>query len=276
MAGQEAMLSVLYGFAVLALLTGFKADGSVAPQPAKFFLRKDREVKQQQLHGSALNTALAFDLYRDLATRTTAEPNILFSPLGLASALALLSQVSGSESRSQALRALGLEANSTEQSVEATISALTDLQRKLTTQERSGGDGSEATAGAAPAAGNRTGGEDEAVGGTGTEDGARAGGQLRLWSRLNVDGKTSTDYDRFFSSPQHPGSSAFNISFETLKRDLQTSDKLILHNYVSFKGSRLSLICGFICAWLCSPHNLRCSALTFEQLDRNITSFCFR
>lgn len=249
MARQEAMLSVLYSFAVLALLTGFIADGSVAPQPEKFFLRKDREVKQQQLHRSALNTALAFDLYRDLATRTAAEPNILFSPLGLASALALLSQVSGSASRSQALKALGLAANSTEQSAEATISALTDLQHNLTLQQRSGG-GSEATAGVAPDAGNRTGGEDGAVGGTGSEDGARAGGQLRLWTRLNVDGKTSTDYDRFFSRPHHPGSSAFNISFETLKRDLETSDKLILHNYVYFKGSSLCLICIFLCIFI--------------------------
>ncbi|KAG7244275.1 hypothetical protein INR49_004413 [Caranx melampygus] len=174
---------------VLALLTGFIADGSVTPQPEKFFLRKDREVKQQQLHRSALNTALAFDLYRDLATRTTAEPNILFSPLGLASALALLSQVSGSASRSQALKALGLAANSTEQSVEATISALTDLQHNLTLQEMSGG-GSEATAGVAPDAGNKTGGEDGAVGGTGTEDGAHAGVprsfQLNATTKLEV------------------------------------------------------------------------------------------
>ncbi|XP_023286059.1 alpha-1-antitrypsin-like protein CM55-MS [Seriola lalandi dorsalis] len=255
MARQEAMMSVVYSFtvlALLALLTGFIADGSVAPKPEKLFLRKDQEVKQQQqqqqqqqLNTSALNTALAFDLYRDLATRTTAEPdvqqqqqhNILFSPWGLASALGLLSQVSGSESRSQALKTLGLAANSTEQSVEATISSLTDLQRSLTLQEGRSGGGIGATAGVElerANAGNRTEGDDGAVGGTGSEDGVCAGGQLRVWSSLHVDGKPSIDYDSFLS--RHPGASAFNVSFETLKKDLQASDKLILNNYVYFKG----------------------------------------
>ncbi|XP_071334754.1 alpha-1-antiproteinase F-like [Trachinotus anak] len=247
MARQEVMMSFVYSFIVLALLTGFIADGSGAPKPEKLFrrlLRKDREVKQQeqlQLHTSALNTALAFDLYRDLATRTTAEPdvqqqhNVLFSPLGLASALALLSQVSGSESRSQALKALGLEANSTEQSVEATISALTDLQRSLTLQEGRSGGGTGATARVeleGVNAGNRTVVDD----GAGTEDGIHAGGHLRMWNSLQVDGKPSTDYDSFLSRPEHAGPSAFNISLETLTKDLKASDKLILNNYVYFKG----------------------------------------
>lgn len=88
-------------------------SGTVLPKPEKHFsgpLQKEQEVNQQQkLNTSALNTALAFEPHHDLATRTTAEPgvqqqqqhNILFSPLGLASAV--LSGVSGSGSRSQAL-----------------------------------------------------------------------------------------------------------------------------------------------------------------------------
>ncbi|KAK5853264.1 hypothetical protein PBY51_007067 [Eleginops maclovinus] len=127
----------------MALLTGVRADGSVLPESEKVFsrpLRMEQEVNEQ-LNTSALNTALAFEPYRDLATKANSKPgtqiqhNILFSPLGLASALALLSQMTGSESRSQALEALGLAANSTEQSLEATISALTDLQHSLARQE---------------------------------------------------------------------------------------------------------------------------------------------
>ncbi|XP_040919839.1 alpha-1-antiproteinase F-like [Toxotes jaculatrix] len=253
MARQEARMSVMYSFTVLALLTGFIADGSVVPKPEKLFsglLRKEREVKQkqqQQFHTSALNTALAFELYRDLAARTTAEPdvqqqqqhNILFSPLGLASALALLSQVSGSESRSQALEALGLAANSTEKSVEATISALTDLQRSLALQEERSGDGTGATAGVETEranAGNRAKADDGAEGGAETEDGVHAGSQLRVWSSLHVDGKPSLDYDSFLSRAQHTGPPALNISLETLMKDLQASDKLVLDNYVYFKG----------------------------------------
>lgn len=156
MVREGVMISIMYSFTcltVLALLTGSTADGSVLPKTEKRFtgpLRKEQEViRRQQLNTSALNTALAFEPYHDLATRTTAEPgvqqpqqrNILFSPLGLASALALLSRVSGSESRSQALEALGLAANSTEQSVEATISALTHLLHNLTLQEGGVGGG---------------------------------------------------------------------------------------------------------------------------------------
>lgn len=272
MVREGVMISIMYSFTcltVLALLTGSTADGSVLPKTEKRFtgpLRKEHEViRRQQLNTSALNTALAFEPYHDLATRTTAEPgvqhpqqrNILFSPLGLASALALLSRVSGSESRSQALEALGLAANSTEQSVEATISALTHLLHNLTLQEGGVGGGvqraeseagvrTEARIGATAGveiggvdAGNRTDVDDGAEGRTGTEDGVHAGGQLRVWSGLHVDGKRSLDYESFLSGTQHPGTSAFNISFETLMKDLQASDKLELNNYAYFKGSLL-------------------------------------
>lgn len=272
MVREGVMISIMYSFTcltVLALLTGSTADGSVLPKTEKRFtgpLREEQEViRRQQLNTSALNTALAFEPYHDLATRTTAEPgvqqpqqrNILFSPLGLASALALLSRVSGSESRSQALEALGLAANSTEQSVEATISALTHLLHNLTLQEGGVGGGvqraeseagvrTEARIGATAGvenggvdAGNRTDVDDGAEGRTGTDEGVHAGGQLRVWSGLHVDGKRSLDYESFLSGTQHPGTSAFNISFETLMKDLQASDKLELNNYAYFKGSLL-------------------------------------
>lgn len=226
----------------LASLTGLAADG----KPEKLFsrpLRGEPEVSQQ-LNTSALNTALAFEPYRDLATRTTAGPrqqhNILFSPLGLASALALLSRVSGSESRSQALEALGLAANSTEQSVEATISALTELQHSLAVQEGGGGvQRSEAGAGAETETGVES-GEADAGNKTdvddGAEDGAPPEGLFRVWSSLHADGKASPDFDSFLSRPQDAGLSAFNDSFDTLMKDLESSDELELSNYVYFKG----------------------------------------
>ncbi|XP_044232208.1 alpha-1-antiproteinase-like [Thunnus albacares] len=267
-AREEAMMSVVYSFTcviVLAVLTGLSADGSVPSKPEKVFsrpLRREQEVKQeQQLNISALNTVLAFETYRDLATRATTGPgvqqqhNILFSPLGLASALALLSQISGSESRSQALEALGLAANSTEQSVEATISALADLQHNLMLQEGGGGVGvqrAESGAGsktksgigatAGGAAGNNTGVGDGAKGRNGTsfssggKVGVHGGSQLRVWSSLHVDGRPSLDYDSFLSRPQHTRPSIFNISFEALMKDLKGSNKLKLNNYVYFKG----------------------------------------
>lgn len=252
------MASFAYSFAcltVLASLAARAADGSALPRPEKRFGRMEREVIQQRrLNTSALNTALAFEPYHDLATRTTAAPgvqqprqsNILFSPLGLASALALLSRVSGSESRIQALEALGLGANSTERSVEATISALTDLQHRLALQEGGGGGagvqraesdagaGTEAGTGAAAGvepgdAGNRADVDDAAE--NKTED------QLRMWSDLHINGKSSLDYDSFLSRPQQTGPAAANTSFKTLMKDLEGSDKLELNNFVYFKGS---------------------------------------
>lgn len=269
-------MSIVYTFtrlAVLASLTGCAADGSALPEAEKRFAgppRKEREVNwRQQINTSALNTALAFVPYHDLATRTTGPPgvqqqqqrwqrqqhNILFSPLGLASAVALLSQVSGSESQSQALGALGLAANSTEQSVEATISALADLLHNLTLQE--GGVGSEVQraeseagagtrVGIGATEGAKTGGadvenaadvEDGAQGRGGNEDGVHAGGQLRVWSGLRAGGERSLDYESFLSGNLSAGPSAFNVNLETLVKDSSASDKLELNNYVYFKGS---------------------------------------
>ncbi|KAM6905880.1 alpha-1-antiproteinase-like [Lycodopsis pacificus] len=251
MARGKAMVFVMYGFTcltALAWLTGLTADVSVLPKPEKLLsrpLRREQEVNQQ-LNTSALNTALAFEPYRDLATSTAAEQqqhNILFSPLGLASALALLSRVSVSESRSQALEALGLAANSTEQSVEATLSALADLQHSLTLHEGGGVQRAESRAGTGAGigatpwveiegedAGNRTDGDDGAEGRNGTEGGVHPGGQLRVWSSLHIDGTPSVDYNSFMFRPRH--TSAFN----TLMKDLEASDKLELTNYVYFKG----------------------------------------
>lgn len=277
MAREDAMMSVVCSFTCvigLAVLTGLSADGSVLSKSEKLFsraLRGGREVKKEQhLKISALNTALAFETYRDLATGTTTVPgvqqqhNILFSPMGLASALTLLSQISGSESRSQALQALGLAANSTEQSVEATVSALADLQQSLMLQEGGGGVGVQRAGSAAGAKteagiGDTAGGGDEnnagvndgtkgrngtgfsskAEGNTGSKSGVHVGGQFRVWNSLHVDGKPSLDYDSFLSRPQHTGLPTFNNSFDPLMKDLQSSDKLILNNYVYYKGSFL-------------------------------------
>ncbi|KAM9356318.1 thyroxine-binding globulin-like [Pholidichthys leucotaenia] len=243
---------------VLALLTCCLAYKSSVSRPDKVFswlLRKEGEVIQ--LNVSALNTALAFEPFRDLATRTSAEPgvqlqqqsNILFSPIGLASALALLCQASGFEHRSQVLKALGLAANSTEQSVEATILALADLQQSFSLQEGGGGgvaQKTESESGAredsgigGAAAGEGNGGMDPGtdVGKeTGSEDSGQVLGQLRVWSSLHADGKPSLDFESFLSKPQHSGPSASNASFETVLKDLQTSDKLVVNNFVYFKG----------------------------------------
>lgn len=259
------MMSVVYSSAcltALALLTCSSAYRPAVAKPENLFsrlVRKERETSQQnQLNTSALNTALVFEPYRDLTTRSNAEPNVqqqqqsnvLFSPLGLASALALLCRVSGPESRGRALQALGMAANSTQQSVEAAVSALTDLQHS---HEGGGGGGVQegeslartltdagiggASAGVGsrgvPDPGNRAAGRTEA------EDGAHVGAQLKVWSSLHVDGKPSLDYESFLSRAQHAGPPAFNISSETLTKDLKGSDKLILKNFVYFKGSSL-------------------------------------
>lgn len=204
--------------AVCALLTALLACSSAhgkQPEP------------DRRLNASALNAALAFEPYRDLATGTdpgARQQNILFSPLGLASALALLCRVSGSDSRSQALEALGLAANATQQSLEATVAELTQLQLGL---QQAGGGAYEAGIGGASQAGIGGAGQD-----AGAEDGSKDGAQLKVWSGLHVDGKPSPDFQSFLLS----GRRGFNTSYETLMKDLQNSDKLILNNYVYFKG----------------------------------------
>ncbi|KAM9703418.1 alpha-1-antiproteinase-like [Menidia menidia] len=260
---EEAMASVMYSLACLTGLASLLCSSAhiALAKPEELLSRPERWERgashENRLNMSALNTALAFEPYRDLATRSTAKPsvqqqrpnNILFSPLGLGSALALLCRVSGPEGRTQALEALGVPANSTEQRAEATISALTDLQHSLTLQEGGGGGGvqrgaSEAGANtgigsATTGVGNRHNGNrnrtDVDGDGRQSEDGVHAV-QLRVWTSLHVDGKPSVDYETFKSRPLNTGPPASNINHETLMKDLQASDKLIINNFVYFKG----------------------------------------
>ncbi|KAM4713101.1 alpha-1-antiproteinase F-like [Anableps anableps] len=238
---QECGLSFARsGRDVLGLLNGSSGHRSALPNPEKFLrrpIRRDvKAVLQNQLNTSALNTALAFGPYQDLTTRVAVEQqNILFSPLGLASALALLCRISGPESRGQVLQALGVAANVSHNTVEAAIAA---LQHNLTLGEGQGEGGvqkgqSEAAAGAV--ATNNSDVNDGTGGRRGNEDGSHARGQLRVWTDLHVDGKPSLDFESFLSRLQHPGQAATN-SFETLMEDLQDSDKLIVNSFVYFKG----------------------------------------
>lgn len=81
---------------------------------------------------------------------------------------------------------------------------------------------------------------DDAEGRTGTKDGDYVD-HLRVWSSLHADGKPSLDSESFFqATSQLTEPPAFNISSETLK-DLQTSGKVIVNNYVYFKG--IFLVC---------------------------------
>lgn len=202
------------------------AHGTFGPRAEKDFVRPPPEEASQHLNTSALNTLLAFEPYQELAGRASAEqqPNVLFSPLGLASAVALLSRVSGPESRSQALPLLGLAADSTEQSVDHTVSALADLLHNLTLPEEGGGGGTTGGAG--------DGGSDDGSSADAAEAATHAGGQLKVWSGLQADGKQS-DYQSFLSGNHHQGSSNFS---EASQKDLESSDKLELHNYAYFKG----------------------------------------
>uniref|UniRef100_A0A674NQ01 Alpha-1-antiproteinase-like n=1 Tax=Takifugu rubripes TaxID=31033 RepID=A0A674NQ01_TAKRU len=182
------------------------AHGTFGPRAEKEFAGPLPQEAHQHLNTSALNTLLAFEPYHGLASRVSTEPeaqqrNILFSPLGLASAVVLLSRVSRSESRSQALELLGLAANSTERSVEDAVSSLTDLLHNLTLPEGRGGGGGRGAgseAGAGTTAGDGDGGSDAG----GRADAAEAG--------------------------THAGSQ--------LKKDLESSDELELNNYAYFKG----------------------------------------
>lgn len=208
------------------------AHGTFGPRAGKEFAGPLPQEAHQHLNTSALNTLLAFEPYQDLA-RVSTEPeaqhqsNILFSPLGLASAVVLLSRASRPESRSQALELLGLAANSTERSVEDAVSSLTDLLHNLTLPEGRGGGGvrgagSEAGAGA-------TAGDGDAGG---RADAAEAGSQLKVWSGLHAGGK-QPDYQRFLSEAW----SGLNHTVDTLQKDLESSDELELTNYAYFKGS---------------------------------------
>lgn len=218
----------------LTLQTVCAAHGTFGPRAGKDFTRPLPEEASQHLNTSALNTRLAFEPYQDLARRVSAEPeapqqpNILFSPLGLASAVALLSRASGTESRSQVLPLLGLPADSPEQSVEDTLSALSYLLHNLTVPQEAGGGG---TAGGAGEGGSEDGGGADAA-----EAGTHAGGQLKVWSALQADAKQA-HYQRFLSGIQHQGPSRF---FDASQEDLEPSEKLKLHNYAYFKGRSFS------------------------------------
>lgn len=221
----------------LTLLMLCVAHGTFGPRPEKEFAGPLPRETHQHLNTSALNTLLAFEPYQDLASRVSTEPeaqqqrNILFSPLGLASAVVLLSRVSRSQSRSQALELLGLAANSTERSVEDAVSSLTDLLHNLTLPEGRGGGGvrgAGSEAGAGTTAGDGDGGSDAG----GRADAAEAGSPLKVWSGLHAGGKHA-DYQSFLSE----GWSGFNHTFDTSQKDLESSDELQLNNYAHFKGS---------------------------------------
>lgn len=73
------MMSAVCSFiciTVLVLLTCLSAYRSAVPRP-ETLERREREADQlQQLGTSALNTASAFELYRDPASRTATEPDV--------------------------------------------------------------------------------------------------------------------------------------------------------------------------------------------------------
>lgn len=262
MANEGVMEPLMVSFrrlAALVLLVGCtvnsfgptKKNGPVSAPPP----RERDDCWQRQSNTSALNTALAFELYQDLATRTAGQQhNILLSPLGLVSVLVLLSQVSGPESQNQVLGALGLAANSTEETVVASISILADLLHNLTVQEeRAGlgvqraeldGAGRAVRAGATGGAGagepkgqNAADVEDGAEERTGrNEDQVHAEARLRVWSGLQINGSSSPGYESSMYGKVSP-TSVFNISLETLLKDLRASDKPELNNYVYLKGS---------------------------------------
>lgn len=207
-------MSLRHSFSYLSALTLqvlCLAHGTFGPGAQTESTRPPPEEASQHLNTSALNTLLAFEPYQDLASRGSAEqqPNILFSPLGLASAVALLTRVSAPHSRSQALLVqLGLAADSTQQSVEDTVSALTNLLHNLTMPEEEGGGGN------------------VGVGGDGDSgDATEAGSQLRVWSGLQ-GARSQSDYQTFLSGSHQEGSSV----------DLESSDKLRLYSYAYFKG----------------------------------------
>lgn len=248
MVNEGLMAPLMVSFrrlAALVLLLGC----SVAPTRTTGPPREPDDRWQRHSNISALNTALAFELYQDLATRTAGQQqqhNILLSPLGLVSVLVLLSQVSGPEGQSQVLEALGLEANTTEENVEATVSTLADLLRNLTEQE--GGAGWEVQRPEMEGAGRGAGTGATEGGSAGAAEGRNAAGgedagrnqerrhRLRVWSGLRANGSGAADGDSAVHG-KVPPTSVFNVSLETLLKDLQASDKPELNNSVSLRGT---------------------------------------
>lgn len=263
MVNEGVMVPLMLSFrrlAALVLLAGCAANNEKTRPVSVPPRRGTDDCWQRQSNTSALNTALAFELYQDLATRTTGQQqqqqNILLSPLGLVSVLVLLSQVPAPESQSQVLGALGLAANSTEVTVVATISTLTDLLHNLTVQEggvgrevqraeldeagRGVGTGAfEGASAGEPVGQNTSDVEDGAEGSGRNEDQVHGGARLRVWSGLRVHGTSSPhDESSLYGkiSPTSDGT-VFNVSLDTLLKDLQASDKLELNNHVYMKGS---------------------------------------
>lgn len=260
MVNEGVMVPLMLSFrrlAALVLLAGCTANNEKTRPVSLSPRRETDDCWQRQSNTSALNTVLAFELYQDLATRTTGQQqNILLSPLGLVSVLVLLSQVSAPESQSQVLGALGLAANSTEVSVVATISTLTDLLHNLTVQEggvgwevqraeldgagRGVGTGAFEGASAGEPVGQNTADVEDGAEGLGrNEDQVHGGARLRVWSGLRVHGTSSPHYESSLYGKISPTSDGtlFNVSLETLLKDLQASDKPELDNHVYMKGS---------------------------------------
>lgn len=193
----------------LALLVPCAAHGTFEVRAQSDFAGPPPEAADRRLNASALNALLAFGPYRDLAGARR-RGNILFSPLGLASAAALLTRASGSEGRSRALELLGLAANATERSAEDAVSSLRDLLHDLSLPEGRAGGG-------AQGAGSEA--------GPGPDGGSDAGGQLKVWSGLHAGGNQS-DFQSFLSGNPEEGS-----------KDWGSSDEVQLDNYAYFKGS---------------------------------------
>lgn len=267
MVSEAMMVPFMVSFrclAALVLLVGCTAHSLASTkttEPVSVRPRRERDdCCRRQSNTSVLNTALAFELYRDVATRAAGQHgeqhNILFSPIGLVSVLVLLSQVSGPESQKEVLGALGLAANSTAESAAVTITTLADLLHNLTVQEggvgwevqraeldgagRGVGTGASERARAGEPEGQKTADAEDGAGGTGQiEERVHAGARLRVWSGVRVNGNSSPDYESPLYRQVSPnsGSSVSNVSLETLLKDLQASDKPELINYVYVKGS---------------------------------------
>lgn len=258
MVSERVMVPFMVSFRCLAALvllvgcTAYSLASTKTTMPVSVQPRRERDDSwQRQSNTSVLNTALAFELYKDLVTRTAGQQqhNILLSPIGLVSILVLLYQVSGPESQTQVLGALGLAANSTEESVAVSISTLADLLHNLTVQE--GGVGWEVQRGELDGAGrgglteataegqNPADAEDGAEGTGWSEERVQARARLRVWSGLRVNGTSSPDYESSLYENVSPnsGDTVFNVSLEMLLKDLQASDKPELINYVYLKGS---------------------------------------
>lgn len=180
------------------------AHGTFGRRDESDFAGPLEEEEALNLNISALNERLAFQPYRASAEARGAS-NVLFSPLGLGSAVLLLSQVTGP----RALEVLG-------DSPGDAASAVNNLLHNLTFPEGRGGGG--------------PGGAGAGEGGGGSDP----GNPLKVWSGLHADGR-APDFPSFLSGTR--GSPGFNDVFEVSREDLESSDTLELNTYAYFKGS---------------------------------------